>query len=87
MAVLYGEIDYTLDNLPKLHTQIEIKNARMILRCDEKCGGFFGLAANGPRGDTRITSAVSVVPDIVRQCIPVSDHAAEQIDGWDDYVG
>lgn len=60
-----------------------LMDARMVLYWDRACGGLLGLAAKGPKGDTRITAAVRRHGDeCARQWLEVSDAAAAAIDGW-----
>lgn len=78
-AVLVGESD----SEPVAGQSIILANARMVLRWDSKCGGLLGLAANGPRGDTRITASVAKHGDeCVKQWIAVSESAAKEINEW-----
>jgi len=78
-AVLVGESDVE----PVAGQPITLTNARMILYWDAKCGGLLGLAANGPKGATRITAAVAKHGDVcVRQWVVVSDAAREAIEQW-----
>lgn len=62
---------------------VVLMDARMVLYWDRACGGLLGLAAGGPKGDTRITQAVRRHGDeCVRQWLEVSDVAAIAIDAW-----
>ena len=82
-AVVYGYCD----SEPQTDQPTTIHRARMVLRWDGACGGLFGLAAGGPKGDTRLTAPVDRVTDTVRQSLTVTDEAAEALDGWPGYVG
>lgn len=78
-AVLVGESDVE----PVAGQPITLSNARMVLYWDAECGGLLGLAANGPKGKTRITAAVARHGDeCVRQWVLVSDSAREAINAW-----
>jgi hypothetical protein len=78
-AVLVGECDRE----PETGKPIMMTNVSMILRWDVQCGGIFGLAAKGPKGDTRITEAVERHGDAcVHQWIKVSDLAEKEIKKW-----
>jgi hypothetical protein len=78
-AVLVGECE----SEPVAGQPIRMRNVRMILYWDAECGGLLGLAARGPRGNTRITPAVEAHGDeCVRQWVAVSTEAAEAIRSW-----
>lgn len=78
-AVLIGESE----NEPVAGQPITLTNARMVLYWDAACGGLLGLAANGPKGSTRITAAVDRHGDeCVHQWVAVSGVAKEAIDRW-----
>ena|GEM_PF-4705464 len=79
-AVLVGESETE----PIAGQPIVLTNARMVLFWDAKCGGLLGLAANGPKGETRITAAVARHGDeCVRQWVAVSPTAKEAIEKWE----
>ena len=80
-AVIYGEVD----EFPQAEMPVTIRNARMVLRWDEQCGGLLGLSQVGPKGDTRLTRTVGQVSDTARQALAVSDEAATAINAWPDY--
>ena len=82
-TVVYGY----LDGEPVVGEPVTIHQARMVLRWDEACGGLFGLATNGPRGDTRLTDSVDQAQDTVRQSLTVTDEAAKSMNGWASYDG
>lgn len=82
-AVVFGYLDGP--KLPDRDQPVRIQDARMILRWDDECGGLFGLAANGPKGDTRITARIDEVVDICRQALTVSSHAAKELIKWPAY--
>lgn len=78
-AVLVGESEVE----PEAGKPFTLNNARMVLYWDQKCGGLLGLAANGPKGSTRITAAVARHGDeCVRQWVEVSAAAYKEIDAW-----
>ena len=62
----------------KLPAEITIQNARNCIYWSSDCGGFMGLAANGPTKDCRIGTQI---PEITLYSItsvsPVTDKAAE----------
>lgn len=63
----------------------KLTKARMVLRWDAACGGLFGLAANGPKADTRLTDAVTTGPGVVARVIEVPTKAAKEMDKWPAY--
>lgn len=78
-AVLIGECDHE----PVAGQPIVMTNARMVLYWDTECGGLLGLAANGPKGRTRITHSVARHGDeCVHQWLSVSDAAKMEIEAW-----
>ena len=78
-AVLYGRCETE----PVAGQPIRLVDARMVLYWDRACGGLLGLAAKGPKGDTRITSAVpSHGDECVRQWLECTPEAAAAIDAW-----
>ena len=78
-AVLVGECELE----PVAGQPIVLTNARMILYWDAACGGLLGLAANGPKGGTRITASVARHGDeCVKQWVSVSPEAQEAIQQW-----
>ena len=81
-GVVYGEVS----KKPVPGEPVTLRNARMVLRWSTACGGLFGLAAMGPRGqptDTRITHAVAETTETVwREYIVVSPAAAQQFAAW-----
>lgn len=81
-AVVYG----TVIGTPMPGEAVVIEGARMVLRWDEACGGLFGLAANGPKNDTRLTAPVTTAC-IVRQMIEVSPEATAALDALGVYGG
>tara|TARA_Y100001951_G_scaffold33199_2_gene26191 strand:- start:48825 stop:49055 length:231 start_codon:yes stop_codon:yes gene_type:complete len=71
------------DKDPEAGKPIKLRNARMVLYWSSECGGLFGLAANGPKTNTRITAAVETHEDIsVKQWVKVSPEAAKLIAEW-----
>jgi hypothetical protein len=77
-ACIYGYVDA----LPIPEQSVTIYDARMILSWHQDCGGLLGLAANGPKSITRITSAVPSTGCICRQFVQVSETGAEAINAW-----
>jgi hypothetical protein len=76
-AVIYGRAA----EAPVVGQPFGLKGARMVLSWSSECGGLFGLAANGPKTDTRITPAVSYHQDIcAKQVIGVD--CPEAFDQW-----
>jgi hypothetical protein len=68
---------------PEDGKSITLTNARMVLYWDAACGGLLGLAAKGPKGQTRITSAVKKTgTGTVAQWVEVSPSAAKEIASW-----
>jgi hypothetical protein len=60
----------------------KLTRARMVLYWSRECGGLFGLAANGPKTDTRLTAAVTVEPGVVKRVIGVPAKTAVAMDEW-----
>ena len=77
-AVVFGYVE----KLPEPNETISIKNARMVLRWSGECGGLFGLATNGPKGDTRITAEVQETTCTARQALTVSSQSEADIKTW-----
>jgi len=77
-AVVYGYVA----KMPEVGQPVEIHNARMVLYWPATCGGIFGLATNGPKNETRITSVVAVVKDTCRQVLSVTNAASKLFDEW-----
>lgn len=78
-AVLCGYVD----ELPVAGEPVLLHNARMVLRWDAACGGLLGLAAGGPRGDTRITAAVPRTLETVwQEWVEVAEAAVGGINAW-----
>ena len=69
---------------PKVGVAVRLNNARMILYWSRDCGGLFGLAAGGPRGDTRITAAVPYTECVPEQILRCSDDASAAMMSWPD---
>ena len=79
-AIIIGDCATT----PVAGEPVTLTDARMVLRWDEACGGLLGLAAKGPRGDTRITHAVeSVTMTVWTEHLSVAAEAAAAIDAWE----
>lgn len=78
-AVIYGYCDGD----PTPSKPAKLMQARMVLYWDAECGGLLGLAAQGPKGQTRITHAVeSVIETVWQEAIAVSPKAAAKLDEW-----
>lgn len=74
-GVFYGEVK----NNKKLPTEITLKNARNCIYWSSDCGGFLGLAANGPTSRCRLGTKVSEITLWkITSVTPVSDEAAEK---------
>ena len=62
----------------KLPSEVTLKNVRNCIYWSSDCGGFLGLAANGPTKECRIGT---MVPELtlykVTSVSPVTDKAAE----------
>ena len=83
-AVIYGKVDSD----PTPGQPVTLYDARMVLRWDGQCGGLLGLAAGGPKADTRITCAVGqVVETVWQEMIEVNTEAAVALDGWAAFRG
>jgi len=78
-AIVIGDVT----RLPTPGKPVRLTNARMVLYWSKECGGLLGLAANGPKADTRITPAVpSVCETVWQEYVEVSPDAAEEIAKW-----
>jgi len=78
-AVLIGDVK--ADPVPG--EPVELQNARMVIFWSADCGGLLGLAAKGPKGDSRIThTADRIVEAKWQEWVTVSDEASEKIDKW-----
>ncbi len=78
-AVIIGDVD----KKPVKGQAVTLHNARMVLYWHERCGGLLGMAANGPRGSTRITAAIPWTTETVwQEACAVSAKAAKEIDAW-----
>lgn len=76
-CVVYG---YS-ETEPEQAQPARLHDARMIVRWTEN--GLLGVAAEGPRDGSRITSAVATtVTSPVTEWVAVSAEAAERIDAW-----
>ena len=68
---------------PMAGQPITMSRVRMVLWWDSECGGLLGLAADGPKGKTRITPAVERHGDErVRQWVAVSTTAMRRVEAW-----
>jgi hypothetical protein len=78
-AVLYGYVD----SMPRKGDAVTLHDARMVLYWDAQCGGLLGLAAQGPKGATRITHAVpSTMSTVWTEWVAVPPEAAKELDAW-----
>jgi len=78
-AVIYGWMEAE----PVAGAPARMYRARMVLYWSAECRGLLGLAAGGPKTDTRLTPAVESHGDeCVRQWISVADDAAAAMDAW-----
>ena len=78
-AVIIGNVK----SEPKTGKPVRLTDARMVLYWARECGGLLGLAANGPKGDTRITATVPVLVETVwQEWCAVTDVAAAAIAEW-----
>lgn len=81
-GVVYGYVDS--DPVPG--EPVKLHNARMVMYWARECGGLFGLAAKGPKGDTRISHEVpDTTATVWQEFITVSKDAAKLIDEWKPY--
>lgn len=77
-AVIYGYVDG--DPVPG--EPVELYQARMLIQW-AGTGGLFGVAAEGPHQDSRITAAVERTTETVwQEWLSVSPAAAKAMDGW-----
>ena len=77
-AVMFGW-SKTKPKVGKPHT---LHNARMVLYWAAECGGLLGLAAQGPKGATRLTHVVGEAGATVTEFVAVSSGAAKEIEQW-----
>lgn len=78
-AVLFGEVEQ--DPVPG--EPVKLRNARMIIYWARECGGLLGLAARGPKDETRITHAVPAVTETVwQEFVETTAEAATLIREW-----
>jgi len=78
-AVIVG----TVARKPIVGEPVEVRDARMVLRWDSACGGLLGLAANGPKADTRLTAPVPrVVETVWQEWVELTPDAKAAIDRW-----
>ena len=80
-CVVFGYVE----SIPLPEEKVRITNARMVLRWDGACVGLFGLAAQGPLDDTRLTRTIAETTCVVKQALVVTDTAAEKIAAWADW--
>lgn len=74
-GVFYGEVK----NDNKLPEEITLKNARNCIYWSSDCGGFLGLAANGPTSQCRLGAKVAEITLWkITSVTPVSDEAAKK---------
>ena len=60
---------------------IKLANARNCLYWDRKCGGFMGLAANGPIADSRVGAKADIE---IRNITSVTEVTAVAAKVWDE---
>jgi hypothetical protein len=60
---------------------IQLFNARNCLYWSKECGGFMGLAANGPVGDSRVGAKADIE---IRNITSVSEVTADAAKVWND---
>lgn len=78
-AVLFGDVE--TDPVPGL--PVKLHNARMVLYWARECGGLLGLAAKGPRGESRLTHAVPAATETVwQEFVETTPEAAQLIREW-----
>ena len=76
-ALVYGYVEEE----PEPGCPVKLYRARMVLYYPS--GGTFGLAAEGPPAESRVTHAVDVVVETVwQEFLAVSADAAERFDDW-----
>ena len=76
-ALIYGYVEQE----PAPGQPVRLERARMILYFPS--GGTFGLAAEGPPEESRVTHAVDVTVETQwQEWLAVSPAAAERFDGW-----
>ncbi len=74
-GVFYGEVK----NDKKLPEEITLKNARNCIYWSADCGGFLGLAANGPTSQCKLGTKVDEVTLWkITSVTPVSDEAVKK---------
>jgi len=83
-AVIFGHVASD----PVAGQPVTLYDAKMVLRWDSACGGLFGLAAQGPKADTRLTHAVAETTETVwQEWVAVSADAASALLKWPAYAG
>lgn len=60
---------------------IKLRGARNCLYWDRRCGGFMGLAANGPIGESRCGAKADIE---IRNITSVTEVSADAAKVWDD---
>lgn len=71
---------------PKVGKPHRLERAKMVVRWTRQ--GLFGLAANGPLREDRITKAVqSTTVEVVRQVLEVAPEVGAKIDEWAPWQG
>lgn len=74
-GVFYGEVK----NDKKLPEEITLTNARNCIYWPSSCGGFLGLASNGPNKDCRIGALVKELTLYkITSVTPVSEEASDK---------
>ena len=79
-AIIFGRVP--ADPVPG--EPVTLYGARMVIRWAAECGGLLGLAAEGPKGDTRMTPGkVARLGDQAwQQWMTVGAEAAKAFDQW-----
>ena len=78
-SVIIGDVE----SEPVAGEPVRLTNACMVLYWSSDCGGLLGLAARGPRGDTKITAKVPVVVETKwQEWVALTDEASEKVETW-----
>lgn len=77
-----GVIFAWVDEIPEPGDSPTLYGARMVLYWSRECRGLFGLAANGPQTDTRLSPAVTTSPGPVARVIHVPTEIGDKFDRW-----
>lgn len=68
---------------PVVGEVVRLERARMVLYWSAECRGLLGLAANGPKTNTRLTPEVEATSCMCREWISVSEAAAAAVLSWE----